>query len=357
MKVMIEKEPQIDYNLITEEAIDELLDSCGCNTIDGWQPVNEHWRYDEGFLDAVKSGWNKLTGKGGEEAQKKQPAKKASAKGKKTSRATTRKTSPKGGTAKKVTTKKAPAKKGAAPKKADAKKNAKGSKVAKKAIEMGKKYVQKKVGGPKGVEAYVKKNQKDLDAKVKNAPTIVQKTWESLKKIVAAGGKKCLEFCKKHWKAIVIVLCIIIAIALLIKYFGGQGTDTVVNSEIAQNSVNEINTGASEISGDSIDADDTNIDADDAEAQREMDELEQAGKEQGIDISDNAMSKEIDGCKIGKMQKLASGDGYQMVLTKDGKYAGEVLVNNSGKMITASSNGKIRNISKMASALFKQLKK
>ena len=156
---------------------------------------------------------------------------------------------------------------------------------------MGKKHIQKKIGGPKGVEAYVKKHQKDLDAKVKNAPTIVQKTWESLKKIVAAGGKKCLEFCKKHWKAIVIVLCIIIAIALLIKYFGGQGTETVANSEIAQNSLNEINNGASEISGDSIDADDTNIDADDAEAQREMDELEQQGKEAGIDTSDKAMSK------------------------------------------------------------------
>lgn len=69
------------------------------------------------------------------------------------------------------------------------------------------------------------------------------------------------------------------------------------------------------------------------------------------------MANEIDGCKIGKMRKLANGDGYQMILTKNGKYAGEVLVNNSGKMITASSNGKIRNISKMATALFKQLKK
>ena len=108
MKVILEKEPQIDYNLMTEEAVDELLESCGCNTLDGWQPVNEHWRYDEGFLDAVKSGWNKLTGKGGEEAQKKQPAKKTPTKGKKATGAkkttTTKKTSsPKGGTAKKAT--------------------------------------------------------------------------------------------------------------------------------------------------------------------------------------------------------------------------------------------------------------
>ena len=137
MKVLIEKEPQIDYNLMTEEAVDELLESCGCNTADCWRPINERWQYDEGFFDAVKSGWNKITGKGDEEEPQQKTTKKATAKGKRTGGAkkttTTKKTSSKGGTAKKATTKKAPAKKGVDPKKADAKKNAKGGKAAKKA--------------------------------------------------------------------------------------------------------------------------------------------------------------------------------------------------------------------------------
>ena len=112
---------------------------------------------------------------------------------------------------------------------------------------MGKKQIQKKIGGPSGVEKYVKENQKNIDGKLQKAPSGVKGAWESIKAVVALGSKKTLEFCKKHWKAIVIVICVIIAIILLIKYFRGSGTETVTNSNIAQNSINEVNNGAKDL--------------------------------------------------------------------------------------------------------------
>lgn len=162
----------------------------------------------------------------------------------------------------------------------------KSGKMSRKAIELGKSYVQKKIGGPKGVENYVKKNQKDIDKKLQNAPENIQGVWGSIKKIVAAGGKKCLEFCKKHWKAIVIILCIIIAICILIKYFNGKGQEAVVSSGTAQKAMADVNNGVKEIDGGGDSSTSEDMDADDAEAQREMDELERQGKEAGIDISD-----------------------------------------------------------------------
>ena len=62
------KEP--DYWLLAEEAVDELLESYKTEQVceNRWIPITEHVeRYDEGFWDSVKSGWNKLTGGGGGE--------------------------------------------------------------------------------------------------------------------------------------------------------------------------------------------------------------------------------------------------------------------------------------------------
>ena len=61
------------------------------------------------------------------------------------------------------------------------------------------------------------------------------------------------------------------------------------SSESAVNASNEI-MGGGDASGDNSYDD---MDPDDASDAREMDELEQAGKEQGIDVSDKAMSKEL----------------------------------------------------------------
>lgn len=167
---------------------------------------------------------------------------------------------------------------------------------------------------------------------MQNAPSSIQGAWESIKTIVAAGGKKTLAFCKKHWKAIVIVLVIIVAICLLIKYFGGSGTETVTNSEVAQKSINEINQGAKgmasvakELSPDQV------MDSLSSKAQSGAKEL--FGKINPSDISnkhvsfsygnaDGFMSTALDG------GYWVSGTGYTCHFDKNGN-----LLDKAGKII------------------------
>lgn len=275
------EETEPDYCLMAEEAVDELLQSS--EETQTWVPINEQFMYDEGLWDSiksgVKSGWNKLAGKGDQQEPAGQPKKQTTTKKTATKKAPAKKTpAKKAGTTKKASaTKKPAAKKAPAKKTTNAKnpaqkktqddgKKKKGGKLGKKAIELGKKYVQKKIGGPQGVEQYVKKNQAGIDKKMQKAPQGVQGAWESIKTICAAGGKKTLEFCKKHWKAIVVVIVIIIAICLLIKFGMGSSAEQVVNSETAQSKIKEINAGAQELKTGTTfhpaDDDDINIDDD-----------------------------------------------------------------------------------------------
>ena len=183
-KIATRNEP--DYNLITEEAIDELIESCQFNNVgeSSWIPIDERWMYTEGFWDSIKSGWNKLTGKNQEQPQKtakQQPKKKNNTATQKKNSTGAKKTTAKKPAAKKTTAKKTTAKKPAAKtttaktttakkpvatsgkttatkkpaakKTTDKKQDGKsgGGKVAKKAVEAGKRYIQKKIGGPEGV--------------------------------------------------------------------------------------------------------------------------------------------------------------------------------------------------------------
>ena len=116
-KIATRNEP--DYNLITEEAIDELIESCQFNNVgeSSWIPIDERWMYTEGFWDSIKSGWNKLTGKNQEQPQKtakQQPKKKNNTATQKKNSTGAKKTTAKKPAAKKTTAKKTTAKKPAA---------------------------------------------------------------------------------------------------------------------------------------------------------------------------------------------------------------------------------------------------
>ena len=97
--------------------------------------------------------------------------------------------------------------------------------------------------------------------------------------------QKVLAFLKAHWKAITII----IISAIAVYFVGSKMASMFASSESAVNASNEI-MGGGDASGDNSYDD---MDPDDASDAREMDELEQAGKEQGIDVSDKAMSKEL----------------------------------------------------------------
>lgn len=109
--------------------------------------------------------------------------------------------------------------------------------------------VNKKIGGPQGVEKFVTDNQATIDQRLAKSPGKILQAWEAMKRIVKQGSKKCIEFCKKHWKAIVIILIVVAVIAFLLYKFGGAGTEQVASSETVQNSATEITKGADEIAG------------------------------------------------------------------------------------------------------------
>ena len=83
----------------------------------------------------------------------------------KTSKTKTRSTvTQKTGTGKKTTATNEPKKSGGTEQKKS------GGKMTTKVVEMGKKYVQKKIGGPEGVSGYIKKNQAGIDKNMQKAP-------------------------------------------------------------------------------------------------------------------------------------------------------------------------------------------
>ena len=156
----------------------------------------EESMYEEGFWDSIKSGWNKLTGRGDEEP--------APARGRR------RKTTAKRGTAKKGAVKRGVAKKGTtkpgAAKKGTVKRGAKGAVAKKGTVKRGAKK-----GGKRGKQEI--------------------KTWKS----------KVWEFIKGHWKQIAVILIVCLALYFL----GGWVAAMFAKSGTAVAATKAVTSGAS----------------------------------------------------------------------------------------------------------------
>jgi hypothetical protein len=176
-----EEEAEVENPEGGEEVSDEEIPTDG-EEDEGEEELAAESLYEEGLWDSIKSGWNKLTGKGEEPASAKGRGKKRGAK--------------------KPVGKKGAVKKGAAPKKGVAKKGTIKKGAAKKGAA--KKGTSKK--GKKGA-----KNQGD---------------WKS----------KIWEFVKGHWKQITIVL-----IACLALYFLGAWVAAMfLKSPVAKSAATEV---------------------------------------------------------------------------------------------------------------------
>ena len=156
----------------------------------------EESMYEEGLWDSIKSGWNRLTGRGDEEPA---PA-----------RGRGRKTTAKRGTSKKGTVKKGVAKKGAA-KPVAAKKG-----VVKKGA---KRTVAKKGTVKKGAKKGGRKGKQEI------------KTWKS----------KVWAFIKGHWKQIAVILIVCLALYFL----GGWVAAMFAKSGTAVAATKAVTSGAS----------------------------------------------------------------------------------------------------------------
>ena len=200
-------------------------------------------------------------------------------------------------------------------------------------------------------------NNKEGNAKAGNAKAGNAKAGN------AKGGDakgKILQFLKKHWKMITIILIAAIAfmwagpavgakfligptIRQACKLIGGAkggiiGTVAGIAGTAAAMSMGgdgDVDVDAGDVDSGDVDVDgdgdgdgdvdsggdnsssnDEDMDADDAEAQREMNELEQQGKEAGIDTTDSALQK-IANSKFTSADQ--SNKFYGNLITKDGR--------------------------------------
>ena len=97
---------------------------------------------------------------------------------------------------------------------------------------------------------------------------------------------------------------------------GGDGDVDVDAGDVDSGDVDVDGDGDVDSGGDDSSSNDEDMDADDAEAQREMDELEQQGKEAGIDTTDSALQK-IANSKFTSADQ--SNKFYGKLITKDGR--------------------------------------